>query len=269
MSSQPPVSVPEPSSGPREELPSGQTPKSLGATILLSLKAARDPAAHGAHATLPGASGGSEPVGRGRPRAPLAPRSPLGEAGRYCSPCVPASCPDLSAPPRDPVPGRPGGRGSLRGRAPWWAPAPPCWAQGTGCAPDTLCTRHAALFLSPPAAAARAPDTRGACPPLDALARGSQGARPEAPDTEAGARPLNMARETLSRRRRLSSRHIWIRVLSHSAQRPSVRAACAALSGVCLPTRTPRPGPGTRQASGGGADWPGASGGWMDRQTPH
>lgn len=139
MSSQPPVSVPEPGSGPREELPSGQTPKSLGATILLSLKAARDPAAHGAHATLPGASGGSEPVGRGRPRAPLAPRSPLGEAGRYCSPCVPASCPDLSAPPRDPVPGRPGRRGSLRGRAPWWALAPPCWAQGTGCAPDTLC----------------------------------------------------------------------------------------------------------------------------------
>lgn len=143
MSSQPPVSVPEPGSGPREELPSGQTPKSLGATILLSLKAARDPAAHGAHATLPGASGGSEPVGRGRPCAPLAPRSPLGEAGRYCSPCVPASCPDLSAPPRDPVPGRPGRRGSLRGRAPWWALAPPCWAQGTGCAPDTLCTRHA------------------------------------------------------------------------------------------------------------------------------
>lgn len=134
---------------------------------------------------------------------------------------------------------------------------------------NRLCTRHAVLFLSPPAAAARAPDTRGACPPLDALARGSQGARPEAPDTEAGARPLNTARETLSRRRRLSSRRIWIRVLSHSAQRPSVRAARAALSGVCLPTRTPRPGPGTRQASGGGADWPGASGGWMDRQTPH
>lgn len=134
---------------------------------------------------------------------------------------------------------------------------------------NRLCARHAVLFLSPPAAAARAPDTRGACPPLDALARGSQDARPEAPDTEAGARPLNTARETLSRRRRLSSRRIWIRVLSHSAQRPSVRAACAALSGVCLPTRTPRPGPGTRQASGGGADWPVASGGWMDRQTPH
>lgn len=176
--------------------------------------------------------------------------------------------------------GRPGRRGSLRSgvpkELPQWSRPGAIRGATVGAGPSVLGRRNGL----------RAPNTLRCSAPLRrqrprAPGRaGSQqsGRPPEAPDAKAGTRPSRHGQSdpvTTPPPPECPS-HLWTRLLSHSAQQPDVtgtrhirRTARADVSMVCLPTRTPRPGPGTRQASGGGEDWLGPNGGRMDRQMSH
>lgn len=253
-----------PAPGPRRSSPEVRpsSPREP-ATILLSPKAAREPAAHQGPRHPPWASSGSEPVGQGRPRA----LSTLGAPrGRQADTVPPAS---VCFSPR-PLHSRGAlcradqeGGGSLRSRVPkelpqwsrpwgyWvlrWAPAPPCWAQGTGCKLQTRC----AVPLRPQLPGSL---TEGERPRPPGRASWQQSGRPRKPRTPRPAPAhLGMARETVTPPPQSQGR---------GAQGPQHVLAC--LWSVSPPGRPPRPW--NAAGLGGRGDWPGrVEAGWTDRR---
>lgn len=140
-----------------------------------------------------------------------------------------------------------------------WAPAPPCWAQGTGCKLQTRC----AVPLRPQLPGSL---TEGERPRPPGRAGWQQSGRPRKPRTPRPAPAhLGTARETVTPLPppECPSR-LWIRRLSHRAAVHKAHSTCWRVCGPS-PRRDARPGPGTRLASGSGGT---GRGEWrLDGQT--